>query len=189
MSTDPDRTDPTSEVGSQDFDRACRFLDALVAAVQRYGVPHAWTWVFAPILVLGLSILFRVRRKDLMLPLLGGLVVWLGVEAGSGLGFWQGTFIGEFLLMTASLLFARASGLPATIILLPAVMLLVPGVAALDTLYAEQTLGLVEGLRSMSNVMVQIAAILGGVLLGGAVLSVRQAAISTITSKRSRGGT
>jgi len=150
------------------------------------GVPHGWTWLFAPLLVLGLAILFRVRRKDLIWPVLGSLVVWLGVEVGSGLGIWQGTFIGTFLLMSASRVFARVSKLPATIILLPAVMLLVPGVAALRALYDGQTLGLVEGLRSTSEVVVLIGAILGGVVIGDAVGSVRQAAISTIVSRRSR---
>jgi len=146
------------------------------------GVSHVWTWVFAPLLVLGLAILFRVRRRDLVWPLLGGLLVWLGVEAGSTLGYWQGTFIGAFLLVFASRLFARTTGLPAAVILLPAVMLLVPGVAALRALYAGQTLGLVEGLRSTPEVFVLIAAILGGLLLGEAVWSIRQAAISTVTS-------
>jgi len=147
------------------------------------GVPHAWTWLFAPVLVLGLAILFRVRRRDLVWPLLGGLLVWLGVEAGSGLGFWQGTFIGAFLLMSASRLFAHVSRLPAAIILLPAVMLLVPGVAALRAFYVGQTLGLVEGLRSTSPVIALIAAILGGLLLGDAVWSVRRVAISAVTSR------
>jgi len=150
------------------------------------GVPHIWTWLFAPLLVLGLAILFRVRRKDLVWPVLGGLVIWLGVEAGSGLGIWQGTFIGAFLLISVSRIFARVSKLPATIILLPAVMLLVPGVAALRALYAAQTLGIVEGLRSTSDVVVLIGAILGGVLVGDAAWSVRRAAISTVTSRRTR---
>jgi uncharacterized membrane protein YjjP (DUF1212 family) len=151
-----------------------------------HGVPHTWTWLFAPVLVLGLAILFRVRRRDLVWPVLGGLVVWLGVEAGSGLGFWQGTFIGAFLLLSASRLFAQASGLPAVIILLPAVMVLVPGVAALRALYVGQTLGLVDGLRSTSEVIVLIAAILGGMLLGEAIWSIRGVAISTVTSRLTR---
>jgi len=135
--------------------------------------------------VLGLAILFRVRRGDLVWSLLGGLLVWLGVEMGSGLGYWQGTFIGAFLLMSASRIFARASGLPATIILLPAVMLLVPGVAALQAIYVGQTLGFFEGLKSTTEVFVLIAAILGGLLLGEAVWSIRQVAISTVTSRLS----
>ncbi len=140
------------------------------------GVAHAWTWVFVPVLVLGLAILFRVRRKELGWPLLGGLLVWLGVEAGSGLGFWQGTLAGAFLLTAASGLFARRSGLPAAIIMLPAVMVLVPGVAALKALYAAETLGLAEGLRSTYQVVALIAAILGGVLLGEAPLTIRRSA-------------
>jgi len=128
--------------------------------------------------------LFRVRRKELGWPVLGGLLVWLGVEAGSGLGFWQGTLAGAFLLTAASGLFARRSGLPGSIIMLPAVMVLVPGVAALKALYAAQTLGLAEGLRSTYQVVALIAAILGGVLLGDAALSVRQAVIPVVTLKR-----
>jgi len=88
--------------------------------------------------------------------------------------------------MFASRVFARVSKLPATIILLPAVIVLVPGVATLRALYVRQTLGLVEGLRSMSDVVVLIGAILEGVVIGDAVGSVRQAAISTTASKRSR---
>lgn len=147
------------------------------------GVPHVWTWVFSPVLVLGLSVLFRVRRKDLVWPLLGGLVVWLGVEVGSHLGFWQGTFIGAFLLMSASRLLTQVSGLPAVIILLPAVMLLVPGVAALEALYNAQNLGFVAGLKSTTDVIVLITAILGGLQCGEAIWNINQIAISNVTSK------
>ena len=150
------------------------------------GIPHGWTWLFVPVLILGLAILFRVRRRDLWWPVIGGILVWLGVEAGATLGFWQGTFIGAFLLLCASKVFTRLTKLPPSIILLPAVMLLVPGVAALQALYIGQTAGLVEGLRAMSKVIVLVAAILGGLLVGEAVWSLRTAAISTVTSRRSR---
>jgi hypothetical protein len=39
--------------------------------------------------VLSLSVLLRVRRRDLVWPLLVGLLVWAGVESGAGLGAWQ----------------------------------------------------------------------------------------------------
>jgi len=150
------------------------------------GIAHVWTWLFAPVLVLSLAILFRVRRKDLVWPLLGGMVVWASVEAGANLGVWQGTFIGAFLLMSAAKLFSRASKLPETIILLPAVMLLVPGIAALKAIYVGQTMGLMEGLRSMSEVFELIVAILGGMVLGEAAWSIRKVAISSFASGRSR---
>lgn len=150
------------------------------------GVPHEWTWLFAPLLVLSLAILFRVRRRDLVWPLLAGILVWASVEAGARLGAWQGTFIGAFVLMSASKLFVRVSRLPEAIILLPAVMLLVPGLAALKAIYVGQTMGLMEGLRSMSEVLVLIAAILGGMVLGEAAWSIRKVAISSFASGRSR---
>lgn len=174
-------------IGALMGDAIVRGLAEVPPANVASGVPRIWTWLFVPVLVLGLAILFRVRRKDLVWPLLGGIVAWLGVVTGSGLGFWQGTFIGAFLLMSASRVFARSTGLPAAIILLPAVMVLVPGVATLRALYVGQTLGLVEGIRSMSDAVALIGAILGGVLLGDAVWSIRQTAISTISSMSSHG--
>ena len=147
------------------------------------GVPHVWTWVFVPLLVLGLAVLFRARRKDLVWPVLGGLVVWLGVELGSALGYWQGTFIGAFLLMFAARLITQVLKLPAAIILLPAVMVLVPGASTLRALYNAENLGLVSGLESMTKVFVLIAAILGGLLCGEAFWAIDQFAISTVTSK------
>jgi len=147
------------------------------------GVPHVWTWLFVPMLVLGLAILFRVRRRELIWPLLGGALVWIGVTVGARLGVWQGTFLGALLLMFASKQFARFAKLPAAIILLPAVMVLVPGVSALQALYAAQTQGLAEGLRSVSVLFVQIGAILGGTLVGEAAWSVNRVAVSTVASK------
>ena len=149
------------------------------------GVPHAWTWLGAPALVLGLAVLFRVRRRELVWPVLGALLVWSGVEAGAGLGFWQGTAIGAFLLTLASRDFAVRTGLPVEIIMLPAVMVLVPGVAALRALYAAQTEGIVQGLVESVQVLGLIAAILSGLLLGEVVLSIRQFAVSTVTTRRS----
>jgi uncharacterized membrane protein YjjP (DUF1212 family) len=147
------------------------------------GAPHGWTWVFVPMLVLGLSLLFRVRREDLRWPLLGGFLVWAGVEAGAGFGFWQGTFIGAFGLTAAARHFERRTGLPATIILLPAIMVLVPGVGALRAFYAVETHGLVAGIRASWDVFVLIGAIMGGVLLGEAVSSVPRPRFPPLVSK------
>jgi uncharacterized membrane protein YjjP (DUF1212 family) len=148
------------------------------------GIAHVWTWLFAPSLAIGLAVLFRVRPRDLIWPALGGLLVWLGKEAGAGFGIWQGTLIAAFLLQYSSHQFTRISGLPGAIISLPAVMLLVPGVAALQAIYLAQTQGLLAGLQASSGVLLQIAALLGGLLLGEALWSLRSAAISSVISRR-----
>ena len=160
-----------------------RDVMSMPAPVDAPGVPDVWTWAFAPLLVLGLAILFRVRLKDMGWPLLAGIVVWAGVQLGAGFGYWQGTFIGAFLLMGGARLFARLSGLSATIILLPAVMLLVPGVAALGALYDVQSLGAAAGLKSTVEFFVLVAALLGGLLCGDAVWSINNAAVATVNSK------
>ncbi len=150
------------------------------------GVGHAWTWLFAPVLVLGLSLLFRVRTRDLAWPIVGALIVWAGVEMGSGLGFWQGTFLGAFILRFSATAFRRWTRLPPEVVLLPAVMLIVPGVATLRAFYMAQTEGLVEGLRSGYNVIVLVAAILGGTLFGAVVWSLRRPRFTPIVSTLSR---
>ena len=146
-------------------------------------IPHIWTWVAAPMLVLGLAVLFRVRRKDLVWPLSAGVLVWAGVGLGSELGFWQGTFIGAFLLTLAGQVFSRVKRLPADIILLPAVMLLVPGFTALSAMYKGQSEGLVSGFTSAVDVFVLIGAILGGLLAAEAVWNIYKVALTTVASK------
>ncbi len=54
-------------------------------------------------------------------------------------------------------------------ILLPCVMILVPGLAALDALHRVQIEGLVAGYQAAYKVLIPIAAIIGGALLGDAL--------------------
>jgi len=135
------------------------------------GISPLWAWIFVPLLVIGLAILFRVPKRHLVWPLLGSWVVWGGVQIGNAFGAWQGTFLGTVAL----LLFAHASyrlvRISAAAIILPGIMVLVPGVATLRALYATQTQGIVAGFQSGSLVIALIAAILGGVLVGSAIVS------------------
>ena len=130
----------------------------------------AWSWVFVPLLVGGLSILFQVRARDLRWVLLGGWLVWAGVQFGNPFGFWQGTLLGAAVLNIFASFCYRRLGLPMSVVLLPGIMILVPGVASLRALYYALSQGAAAGLHAGSEVIVLVGAILGGLLIGGAIL-------------------
>lgn len=133
-------------------------------------VALGWSWGFVPLLMIGLAILFQVRARDLGWVLLGGWVVWGGVLLGNPFGFWQGTFFGAAALNVFASLCQRRFRLPAPVVLLPGIMILVPGVATLRALQTAQTQGIAAGLQSIYQVIVLIAAILGGLVVGNAIL-------------------
>ena len=135
------------------------------------GVAQWWSWIFAPLLVVGLAVLFRVPKKHLVWTIIGAWVTWCGVIAGSPAGYWLGTFLGAILLFLFGNLCYRMrySSIPA--IVLPGIMLLVPGYSTLRALYIGQTQGVAAGLQAGSRILVLIASILGGVLVGTAMLT------------------
>jgi len=144
------------------------------------GIAPAWCWVFVPLLVGALAVLFQVRKRDLIWGLLGAWAVWGGMQVGNAFGSWQGTFLGMVALIVFANLCHRMLSIPVAAITLPGVMVLVPGVATLRTLYVAQTQGYAAGFQSGFQVIVLIAAILGGLLVGNAILSSIQASRSRL---------
>jgi len=140
------------------------------------GVGISWSWLFVPLLVIGLAVLFRVPKRELGLVLLGAWVVWGGMQVGNTFGSWQGTFLGAAALVLFANLCYRAFRVSVAAIVLPGIMVLVPGVAALRALYAAQTLGPAAGWSEGTQIVILIAAILGGVLVGSALLQPLRAA-------------
>ncbi len=135
------------------------------------GVGVLWSWIFVPLLVIGLAILFRVPKRELGWVLLGAWAVWGGMQAGNAFGSWQGSFLGAAALVLFANLCYRIFRVSVAAIVLPGIMVLVPGVATLRALYAAQTQGPAAGFQSATQIVVLIAAILGGVLVGSAILS------------------
>lgn len=136
-------------------------LSAVLAAVTPPGIPAVWTWVFVTLLVVGLAVVFQVRPKDFGWTVLGGVLAYAGVVVGSRFGFWQGSFVGALALG----LYAWRLRRPTSIVMLTAVMVLVPGAAAYRGLHAVGTGGLVSGLGAEWHVLVNMFAILAGIVV------------------------
>jgi uncharacterized membrane protein YjjP (DUF1212 family) len=129
------------------------------------GMPAVWRWVAVVLLVAGLALTFQVRPKDLPWVVLGGLLVWGGVEAGARLGLWQGSFVGALALGVYAALFSRRLRRPASIVLMTDIMVLVPGAAAYRGLHVAESSGLLKGLTAEWQVLIDILAILAGLFV------------------------
>lgn len=133
------------------------------------GVNVHWAWLFVPLLVIGLAVLFRATPKDLGLIVIAGLLVWAGVRLGDPLGYWQGPFLGAIILTVFAKFAATRLKISSATILLPGIMILVPGFAFLKALYLANTEGIGAGISAGFQVIFIIIAIIAGVFVGDAI--------------------
>jgi len=150
---------------------------ALVRALWSVPVPTAeaakplWiTFSFVILLMLGLAMVFQVRRRDIGWVLVAGGFAYLGVQVGDQLGNWQGAFWGALLLGIFTSLYALRLRRPGSVVMLPGIMILVPGVAAYFGLDTLQSYGIIGALPAVWGVVVQITAIIGGLYIAASVL-------------------
>jgi len=116
------------------------------------------------VLMAGLALVFQVRPQDRITVIVAGLVAYVGVLFGGLLGTWQGSFIGAVILGVYATLFAVWGHRPSSIVMLPGIMILVPGVAAYFGLSTLETNGLISGLAAFWEVLIQIVAIVAGLV-------------------------
>ncbi|MCA6073467.1 threonine/serine ThrE exporter family protein [Fulvivirga sedimenti] len=142
-------------------------------------IPPVWLWFAVVFLVYGLGITMNVAHRSMWAVILGGMAVWGAMQIGNLMGFWQGTFMGAAAMMLFAHWVYMRFKLPNIVILLPCVMLLVPGLSALQALYIGGEVGIMQGFEEFYNVLVLVASIIGGVVIGGTLVNPRH----TLTRK------
>lgn len=147
--------------------RGAGFVPSTVSPVG--DIAAAWRWVAVPVLVIAFVVLMKAEWRHLWFTLAGGWLVWAALQAGNGFGFWQGTFLGATALTIFANWCASRFRMPAAVVLLPCVMLLVPGRAALQALYVADTDGILAGFHAAYDVVILVAAITGGAIVGDAL--------------------
>lgn len=128
------------------------------------------TLAFVLVLMLGLTVVFKVRLPDLGWVILAGELAYVGVLFGRQLGDWQGSFLGALILGLYVSLYAFRLHRPASIVALPGIMILVPGAAAYFGLITLQTSGIIGALPAAAGVFTQIVAIMGGLFVAASIL-------------------
>ena len=130
-------------------------------------------WITFPsviLLMLGLALVFQVRRRDLGWVIVAGGLAYLGMQIGDQLGNWQSTFLGALFLGVFTTLYTFRLHRPGSVVMLPGIMILVPGVAAYFGLNTLQTNGIIGALPAVWGVIVQITAIIGGLFIADSIL-------------------
>jgi len=158
-------------VGSAVGSSIVNALRTVPAPVAPPGYSLFFAFISVVFIMLGLALIFQVRPRDLVWVILGGIIAYTGIVIGGQFGNWQGSFLGALGLGIYSTLVVNRLFLPSSVIMLPGIMILVPGVAAYFGLDTLQTSGIIGGLQAIWGVVVQIAAIIGGLFIAASVLS------------------
>lgn len=103
---------------------------ALAAPVVAEATPvdPQWLWLFMPLLIVALCVVFQTARRDMLSACTGCAVAYGGILLGSAIsGSNLGNLVGTIIAVVFANLWAGRTGRPTSIVLLPAVILLVSG--------------------------------------------------------------
>ena len=124
-----------------------------------------WPWIAVAGLMIGLAMVFQVRRDDVIWALAGGLLAYAGIVIGAPFGYWQGSFIGAMALGAFAYLYSWRYRRPTSIVLVTGIMILVPGAASLIGLAAGQSGGAADVIGAEWRVFVIAMAIIAGLIV------------------------
>jgi len=134
-------------------------------------VDTLWLWVFMPVIIAGLCIVFQTARRDFVWSSLSCLIAYSGILLGSAmLGNNLGNFLGTVLVVMYANIWARKTGRPNSIVLIPSIVLLVSGsigFRGLASMAQGQTALGEQQIMQMGMVALTIVA---GILIGNTIV-------------------
>ena len=137
-------------------------------------VDAQWLWLFMPLMIIGLCVVFQTSTRDFPWAFLGCVIAYGGVLLGSVIvGGNLGNLIGTILAVAFANVWAARTGRPTSIVLLPAIILLVSGsigFRGLASMAAGQTAAGEQQFLQMFVVALTIAA---GLLVGNTLVRPR----------------
>ncbi len=133
-------------------------------------MPMGLKWLAVALLMVGLALVFQIRTDYVGWAILAGLVAYTGVWLGNRFGPWQGSFLGAMTLGVYTGLFTWRLRYPGSMVMLPGIMILVPGIAAYFGLDTLGDYGVISGLVAAWGVVVQISAIVAGLVVATTLL-------------------
>jgi uncharacterized membrane protein YjjP (DUF1212 family) len=130
-------------------------------------VAPIWSWLFVPVIILGLCLAFQTSRRDLPWAVLVCGIAYLGIMAGSALlDSNLGNLVGTVIAVIAGNLWGRQTGRPSSIVLIPAIVLLVSGSIGFRGLVAMAEGQLMLGTQEFLQMFVVALTIFVGILIG-----------------------
>jgi uncharacterized membrane protein YjjP (DUF1212 family) len=125
--------------------------------------PYWVIFLAIPLFSLSLIPIFQVRKKDLLLGVLTGVVGFFVTYLFSAAGMLFSTFIGSIGVVIASSLFSKLNRTPKTVYITQGIIMLVPGS---KTMFGLSNVFLNTNIVNVGNIGEQVAYILMGILGG-----------------------
>ena len=141
------------------------------AAAFGTAVNPQWLWLFMPLLIVALCVVFQTSRRDLIPAALGCGIAYGGILLGSALvGGNLGNLLGTVVAVAFANLWARQTGRPTSIVLLPAIILLVSGSIGFRGLAAMAAGQAATGEQQFVQMFIVALTIAAGVFIGNTII-------------------
>jgi len=134
-------------------------------------VDARWLWLFMPLLIIGLCVVFQTPKRDFLWACLGCVIAYLGILLGSALvGGNLGNLLGTIIAVVFANTWAAYTGRPTSIVLLPAIILLVSGSIGFRGLAAMAEGQIAAGEQQFLQMFVVALTIAAGLLVGNTIM-------------------
>jgi uncharacterized membrane protein YjjB (DUF3815 family) len=137
-------------------------------------VDAQWLWLFVPLLIVGLCVVFQTAPRDFLWAAVGCAVAYAGILFGSAIaGSNLGNLFGTTIAVVFANFWARATKRPTSIVLLPAIVLLVSGSIGFRGLAAMAAGQMATGEQQVLQMFVVALTIAAGLLVGNTIAKPR----------------
>jgi len=134
-------------------------------------VESQWLWLFMPLLIVGLCVVFQTAPKDFSWAAFGCAIAYGGILLGSAIaGGNLGNLFGTIIAVIFANLWGRKTGRPTSIVLLPAIILLVSGSIGFRGLAAIAAGQTATGEQQFLQMFVVALTIAAGLVVGNTIL-------------------
>jgi uncharacterized membrane protein YjjP (DUF1212 family) len=134
-------------------------------------VDAQWLWLFMPLLIIGLCVVFQTAPKDFFWAVLGCGIAYGGILACSAIaGGNLGNLFGTIVAVVFANLWGKSTGRPISIVLLPAIVLLVSGSIGFRGLAAITVGQTATGEQQFVQMFVVALTIAAGLLVGNTII-------------------
>lgn len=149
----------------------------VIALLPAYAVSTAtpvssqWLWLFMPLVIIGLCVVFQTSRKDFLWAAFGCAIAYGGILLGSAItGGNLGNLLGTIIAVVFANLWARKTRRPTSIVMLPAIVLLVSGSIGFRGLAAMASGQVAIGEQQFMQMFIVALTIAAGLLIGNTIV-------------------
>jgi uncharacterized membrane protein YjjP (DUF1212 family) len=141
------------------------------SSVAGTAVDSQWLWLFMPLLIAGLCVVFQTPKRDFFWAAFGCAIAYVGILLGGAIaGSNLGNLLGTVIAVAFANIWARQTKRPTSIVLLPAIVLLVSGSVGFRGLASLAVGETAVGEQQLVQMFVVALTIAAGLLVGNTIV-------------------